>query len=145
MQTTGSLFFGNFDWPHEPSDAPVTKPLIFTNSGAHRVTLNLAITGTGPFTLGADLGDRARRRHRERSGHRRPDRAPATAASPATSSAPTPPPATRSPVPRLALIKEEERYDLKIKLIDRDGKPANAFVVLKKSDDFWPYILNVAR
>src|SRR5262249_39694998 len=53
VRANGSLYFGNLDWPHEPSDAPVTKPLTFTNSGTAAVTLNLSVSGGGPFSLGA--------------------------------------------------------------------------------------------
>ena len=47
-------FFGNYEWPHEPTDAAVDHDLTFTNDGDAAVTLNLALTDTGgPFTLGA--------------------------------------------------------------------------------------------
>ena len=42
---TGSLFFGNYTWPHEPSEVAVTNELTFTNTGDQDVTLDLAITG----------------------------------------------------------------------------------------------------
>ena len=90
---TGSLFFGNYDWPHEPTDVAVTKDLVFTNHGSADVTLNLALTSAGgPFTLGAstvtvpaggkatvpvtgdpravDFGRFTRLRRRHRRGHR---------------------------------------------------------------------------
>lgn len=54
VRGTGSLFFGNYTWPHEPGDVAVTKDLTFTNTGSTDVTLNLELTGEGgPFTLGA--------------------------------------------------------------------------------------------
>ena len=52
---TGSLFFGNYDWPHESTDAAVSKDLVFTNHGSVDVSLNLASTGAGgPFTWRVD-------------------------------------------------------------------------------------------
>jgi subtilisin family serine protease len=142
VRATGSAFFGNYDWPHEPSVTPVTKPVTFTNSGTSEVTLNLAITGGGPFTVDS-----------------------ATVTLPAGGSVdvpvtgdPTGPAtgrftgylvgtdaATGTAVTRtsLGLIKEDERYDLKIKLIGRDGKPASARVVVNKEFDFWSTLYQV--
>jgi len=57
---TGSLFFGNYDWPHEPTDSAVTLDLILANHGAIDATLNLT------------LGDRTGRRGGDGRGHRRP-------------------------------------------------------------------------
>ena len=36
VHATGSLFFGNYIWPHDPSDPPVTHDLTFTNDGDQR-------------------------------------------------------------------------------------------------------------
>lgn len=140
VRATGSVFLGNFDWPHEPSDAPVTKPVTFTNTGTTDVTLNLA--ATGPFELGA--GSVA---------------VPAggTATVP-VSGDPTKPgtgrytgylvgtDATGAVVTRtsLGLIKEDERYDLTVKLVGRDGRPATSSVVIKQEGEYYPYFLTVA-
>lgn len=142
LRANGSLFFGYFDWPHEPTDAPVTKALTFNNSGTAAVTLNLSVSGTGPFSLGATsvtvpaagsasvnvTGDPTAAEFGRLTGY-------LTATDAATGAA-----VTRT---SLGIIKEEERYNLKIKLTDRDGKPATANVVLFKSGDFFPYILGV--
>ncbi|MFF9569687.1 S8 family serine peptidase [Streptomyces sp. NPDC014685] len=57
-----SLSFGLQQWPHT-DDTPVTKQLTYRNLGTSDVTLDLAVTATGPkgkpapagfFTLGAD-------------------------------------------------------------------------------------------
>ncbi|SCL33161.1 Serine protease, subtilisin family [Micromonospora pallida] len=132
VRATGSAFFGAFDWPHESSDAPVTRQVTVTNSGTTAVTLNLALTGGGPFTLGA-------------SSVTVP--AGGTAAVPVTGDPRGSAPgqltgylvgtdaATGTPVTRtaLALFKEDERYDLTIKLRGRDGKPASATVVVNQA------------
>ncbi|MFU8874380.1 S8 family peptidase [Micromonospora sp. SL4-19] len=142
VRATGSAFFGNFDWPHEPTDAPVTKPVTFTNSGSTGVTLNLAITGSGPFSLGATsvtvpaggsvavpvTGDPTKPGTGEFTGYLvGTDAATGTAV-------------TRT---SLGLLKEDERYDLKVKLIGRDGKPAASTVVIKKAGEFYPWIYNI--
>lgn len=139
VRSTGSLFFGNYTWPHEPSDVAVTKDLTFTNSGSTDVRLNLALTNDGgPFTLRATTVTVP---------------AGGTAAVPVTSDpqtasagrhvgyvtgtdATTGKPVTRTSV---ALLKEEERYDLNIKLVGRDGKPAAGWATVNLAGDFWPW------
>ncbi|MEX0171028.1 S8 family serine peptidase [Streptomyces sp. LMG1-1-1.1] len=143
VRGTGSLFFGNYTWPHEPSDVAVTKDLTFTNTGSADVRLNLALTrADGPFTLGAPsvtvpaggtasvpvTGD--------------PQAAPAgrhvgyvTATDAATGQ-----PVTRTSV---ALLKEEERYDLNIKLVGRDGLPAAGWVQINLAGDVFPWSVYV--
>ncbi|MEU8006331.1 S8 family serine peptidase [Catellatospora sp. NPDC049111] len=140
VRSTGSLFFGNYTWPHEASDVAVTKDLTFTNTGATDVTLNLAQTNAGgPFTLGATsvtipagakatvpvTGDP----QAAAAGQRHVGYVVGTDAS-------TGQPVTRTSV---ALIKEDERYDLTIKLIGRDGKPAAGYVGINMAGDQWPY------
>ncbi|WP_327418615.1 S8 family peptidase [Streptomyces sp. NBC_01233] len=142
VRGTGSLFFGNYTWPHEPSDVAVTKALTFTNTGSADVTLNLALTGGGPFTLGAaevtvpaggtaavpvtgDPGAAPAGRH---VGH-------VSATDAATGQ-----PVTRTSV---ALLKEEERHDLNIKLVGRNGKPAAGWVGVNLAGDIWPWTVYV--
>ena len=143
VQATGSGFFGNFTWPHDESDIPVDKVVTFTNPGDADATLNLAISGTGPFALSANsvtvpaggnadvtvIGDPAAAEAGVRS----------TAYLIGTDAA------SGAAVTRtsLGLIKEAERYDLNIKLIDRAGNPGKAWVVVNESADFWPYVLEV--
>ncbi|WP_251051301.1 S8 family serine peptidase [Streptomyces sp. ISL-86] len=144
VRGTGSLFFGNYTWPHEPGDVAVTKDLTFTNTGSAHATLNLALTNAdGPFTLGATsvtvpaggtatipvTGD---------------PQAAAAGARPVgyviATNAATGQPVTRTSV---ALLKEEERYDLNIKLVGRDGKPGSGRVVVNLAGDQFPWSLNV--
>ncbi|NYT93448.1 S8 family serine peptidase, partial [Salinispora sp. H7-4] len=51
VQATGSMFFGYFDWPHQPTDTPITKAVTLTNTSTTPVTLNLTTTGNNAFTL----------------------------------------------------------------------------------------------
>ncbi|MET7492921.1 S8 family serine peptidase [Streptomyces sp900116325] len=143
VRGTGSLFFGNYTWPHEPGDVAVKKDLTFTNTGSADVTLNLALTDDGgPFTLGATTVTVP---------------AGGTAAVPVTgdpqaasagrhvgyvtgTDAATGQPVTRTSV---ALLKEEERYDLNIKLVGRDGKPAAGWVGINLAGDAWPWSVYV--
>ncbi|TXS34054.1 peptidase S8 [Streptomyces sp. ms191] len=143
VRGTGSLFFGNYTWPHEPGDAAVTKDLTYTNTGSADVTLNLALTGDGgPFSLGATrvtvpaggtaavpvTGDPKAASAGRHVGY-------VTATDAATGN-----PVTRTSV---ALLKEEERYDLTIKLVGRDGKPAAGQVSINLAGDFWPWSVYV--
>ncbi|MER5383686.1 S8 family serine peptidase [Streptomyces sp. NPDC002688] len=143
VRGTGSLFFGNYTWPHEPSDAAVTKDLTFTNTGSADVTLNLTLTDDGgPFALGDTkvtvpaggtaavpvTGDPRAASAGRHVGY-------VTGTDEATGK-----PVTRTSV---ALLKEEERYDLDIKLVGRDGKPAAGWVQINLAGDFWPWALYV--
>ncbi|WP_234021175.1 S8 family serine peptidase [Streptomyces sp. 142MFCol3.1] len=143
VRGTGSLFFGNYRWPHEPSDVAVTKDLTFTNTGSADVTLNLALNEDGgPFALGATkvtvpaggsaavpvTGDPQSASAGRHVGY-------VTATDAATGK-----PVTRTSV---ALLKEEERYDLNIKLVGRDGKPATGTVTVNLAGDLWPWSVYV--
>ncbi|MFD3535276.1 S8 family serine peptidase [Streptomyces sp. NPDC058664] len=139
VRATGSLFFGNHTWPHEPGDVAVTKDLTFTNTGSADVTLDLALTAEGgPFTLGATTvkvpaggtaavpvtGDPGAAPVGRQTGY-------VTATDTATGQ-----PVTRTSV---ALLEEEERYDLNIELVGRDGKPAAGWVGINLAGDNWPW------
>ena len=140
VRGTTSLFFGNYTWPHEPADVAVTKELTFTNSGNTDVTLNLALSNAGgPFTLGATsvtipAGAKATV----------PVTGDPQAAAPGQrhvgyvigTDASTGQPVTRSSV---GLLKEDERYDLTIKLVGKDGKPASGYVGINLAGDQWPW------
>lgn len=137
VRATPSLFFGNYDWPHEPGDVAVTRDLTFTNDGAQAVTLDLALTGTA-FTLGAGTvtvpaggtasvpvaGDPQAVGFGRHAGY-------VVATDAATGEQ-----LTRTSV---ALLKEDERYDLTVKLVDRNGDPAAGWVGFAMAGDFWPW------
>ncbi|WP_405870169.1 S8 family serine peptidase [Streptomyces zaomyceticus] len=139
VRGTGSLFFGNYTWPHQPSDLAVTKDLTFTNAGSADVTLNLALTDDdGPFTLGAakvtvPAGGTATV---PVTGDPRTASAGRHAGYVTATDAATDRPVTRTSV---ALLKEEERYDLNIKLVGKDGKPAVGWVGINLAGDPWPW------
>ncbi|MEU5943358.1 S8 family serine peptidase [Micromonospora sp. NPDC047548] len=142
VRAAGSVFFGNFDWPHEPTDPLVTKQVTFTNSGRTGVTLNLAIAGSGPFSLGATsvtvpaggsatvpvTGDPTKPGTGQFTGYLVGTDAATGAAVTRTS---------------LGLLKEDEHYDLKVKLVGRDGKPARSWVLLKKAGEFYPWVYTI--
>ncbi|WP_080635132.1 S8 family peptidase, partial [Salinispora pacifica] len=134
VQATGSTYFGYFDWPHQPTDTPVTKPVTFTNTSTTPVTLNLNLNGIDAFTLNdatitvpaegqidvpvtgdpttADIG--------QHTGY-------LIGTDPTTGET-----VTRT---SLGLIKEDERYDLTIKLRDRNGEPTSATVLLNEAGE----------
>ncbi|MEZ0578822.1 S8 family serine peptidase [Nocardioides sp. MH1] len=139
VRSTGSLLLGNFDWPHEPTDAAVTKKILFTNTGDAPVTLDLAMTQNGAaFTLGASsvtvpagavrgvpvTGDPAAVGFGRYTGY-------VVGTDAATGEA-----ITRT---SLGMVKEEERYDLKIKLVGRDGAPGAGWVGVSATGDPYPW------
>lgn len=133
---TGSIDFGFFDWPHD-EPAPVEKKVTYTNDSDSAVTLELSTTfknqngsdaPAGMLTLSTDkvtvpakgsanvtisldpkLGNFGSRYQ----GH-------LTAKVDGISVAHT----------SLGMIKEDEKYPLTIKAIDRDGSPNVAYVTL---------------
>ncbi len=134
VHATGSAFLGFFSWPHD-GDAPVTKTITYTNAGDMPVTLSLRDEITGPdgqelpelvalsgeevtvpaggsaeVTVAADADDAA-------GVGRYTGFVVATDASGAVRA--------RTAV---GLVKEEERYTLKIRAIGRDGEPAGGYV-----------------
>ncbi|MFD3570283.1 S8 family serine peptidase [Streptomyces sp. NPDC058667] len=143
VRGTGSLFFGNHTWPHQPDDVAVTKDLTLTNTGSADVTLNLALTdGDGPFTLGATAvtvpaGGTATV---PVTGDPRAVSAGRHAGYVVATDAVTGQPLTRTSV---ALLKEEERHDLNIKLVGKDGRPASGWVGVNLAGDVWPWSVYV--
>jgi len=136
VRATGSVFFGNYRWPHDPSQVAVTHDLTFTNDGNQDVTLDLSMNAAGgAFTLGESTvtvpaGGKAT--------------VPMTGDPQAAAigrdvgwvvgtDAATGAPLTRTSV---ALIKEDERYDLDVSLVDRSGRPASAWVIFNQAGDF---------
>lgn len=142
VRATGSLSWGMYAWPHGPEDQPVTKNVTFSNSGAADVTLNLALQGSGPFSLADNkitipAGGKAE--VAVTGDPTTPDVGKFGAWIVGTDAA-TGTPTTRT---SLGMVKEDERYDLTIKLRDRSGDPAQGVVVVNKSGDFWPSSVQV--
>ena len=96
---TGSLFFGNYDWPHEPTDVAVTRDLVLTNHGARRRHPQPGARrhrrSVRPRFVHSDC---ARRRHGDGRGHRRPAVGRVRTVRRLPWSAPTRPPGSPSPV-----------------------------------------------
>lgn len=142
VHATGQVFHGNFDWPHEPGDAPVDRTVTFTSSGDADVTLDLAVDGSGPFTLDTDRVSVPAGGTAEVTVTADP-----TAVTSGTFTAYLigSDPATGEPVTRtsIAMLKEDERYDLAIKLSDRDGEPASASVAVQQAGDQWATLYEV--
>ncbi|GAA4704419.1 S8 family serine peptidase [Phytohabitans rumicis] len=139
VTATGSVYFGAFDWPHEPGDGPVARTVRFTNDGATARTLALATQEpfaapaqvTVPAKGSADVtvtGDPTTVDPGRHAGY-----LVATDAGTGT-------PVTRT---ALGLVKEDERYNLTIKLVDRVGKPARDRVVVNRAGDVWPGVYEV--
>ena len=88
----------------------------------------------GLVTLSGRPGHGARRRHGRRDGHR-------YAGPPAQRARRTPAPIVASAggeqvaQTAVGLVKEEERYDLEIRALDRKGKPTGGFVTLYRYGD----------
>ncbi len=143
VRASTSAFLGNFDWPHEPSDAAVTKDVTFTNAGDAAVVLDLAVAQTGTvFSLGqpsvtvpahGTAGVQVTADPRAVDSGRHVGYVVATDA------------ATGKAVTRtsLGMLKEEERYNLDITLVDRSGAPASGWVGVAMAGDFWPWTLYV--
>lgn len=139
VRATGSLLFGNYDWPHEPTDVAVVKDLTFTNAGDADATLDLALVGgSGAFTLGDDTVTVPAGGKQTVSVTGDPQ-----AVGPGRhvgyvvgTDASTGDPVTRS---SLGMVKEDERYDLTLTLTDRDGRPASGWVGLSLAGDSWPW------
>ncbi len=142
VRAAGSAFIGYFEWPHQPTDTPVTEPVTFTNSGTTPVTLDLTTTGSDAFTLNdskvtvpaggqvdvpvtADPGGIAIGSH---TGY-------LVGTDPTTGVT-----ITRT---ALGLLKEEERYGLTIKVRDRNGDPTQAYVRVREDDDWWSRYVEV--
>lgn len=142
VRATGSAFIGYFEWPHQPTDTPATEPVTFTNSGTTPVTLDLTTTGSDAFTLNdstvtipaggqvdvpvtADPSGIAIGSH---AGH-------LVGTDPTTGDT-----ITRT---ALGLLKEDERYGLTINLRDRNGDPAQEFVIVRAAGEWFPWYIPV--
>ncbi|WP_027657327.1 PA domain-containing protein, partial [Salinispora vitiensis] len=137
VRATGSVYFGYFDWPHQPTDTPVTKSVTLTNTSTTPVTLNLTTTGNEAFTTDTPTvtvpaegqidvpvtGDPTAADVGEHTGY-------LIGTNPSTGET-----ITRT---SLGLIKEDERYDLTIKLRDHNGEPTSATVFVKTTDYPFP-------
>ncbi|WP_238161259.1 S8 family serine peptidase [Kribbella antibiotica] len=141
----GNLSFGTTAWPHN-DDTPVTKTLTYRNLGDQPVTLNLATTlndpaGTaapaGALTLSANTltipaGGSASVQATSNTKHNGPDglysgRVVATAGAASIGTG-------------IAVDKEVESYNLKVRTTGPDGQPTQPFIVVYGFDnDFFGF------
>lgn len=135
----GNVSFGTAVWPHD-DDVPVTKTVTYRNLGDQAVTLNLAATLTGPdgsaapadalklsaTTVTVPAGGTATVQATSNTKHDGPDgtysgRLTASAGDVGVTSA-------------IGVNKEKESYNLTLKAIGADGKPAQFDGVLFAMD-----------
>jgi len=143
VRATPSAFFGNYTWPHEEGDVAVTRDLVFTNDGDADITLDLALSTTSTaFSLGASTVTvpAGGKETVAVTGDPQAVGAGRHVGYVVGTDAATGEPMTRT---SLGLVKEDERYDLTVKLVDRNGQPAAGWVGLVMTGDPWPYSIYV--
>ncbi|MFF2010934.1 S8 family serine peptidase [Streptomyces sp. NPDC058195] len=130
IEATGSVAVASYGWPHSPSDPVAERTLTYRNTGARDVTLDLATdTGSDAYTLSA-------KRLTVPAGGTAGavlSLDPSKVASDTQFSGQV---LARDGAGTVvahtgfALNKEQELYDLTLKLRDRDGEPMDGTVVL---------------
>ncbi|MEU1085554.1 S8 family serine peptidase [Streptomyces sp. NPDC005892] len=135
IEATGSVEVADYAWPHGASDEVARRTITYTNSGKQDVTLDLATDSASPaYTLSTPrltvpAGSSAEAvlsidPSRIDAGTLFSGQVIATDAAGVTVAH-----------TGFAVSKEEERYDLTIKLRDRAGRPADGQVVFAALDD----------
>ena len=146
---TGTASFGEFDWPHG-GDAPVDRTVTYTNLGDAPVTLALSEATTDAadapapaslFTFSADEVTVPAHGTADVTVTAHPDDGAAGTSYSGTVVAT----AGDEQVAQTAigLVKEEERYDLDIATLDRQGEPGSGYVTLYRYGDQWVTTLAV--
>ncbi|MEU1839815.1 S8 family serine peptidase [Micromonospora chersina] len=140
LQATGSADLGFHAWPHG-DDQPVSRTVTYRNSGDSPVTLDLALTVTGPDGQPAALGTVTPKQVTVPAGGTTtatvtgdPDAVPGTGRFTGTLLATDGTGAVRAHT-AVALVKEEERYNLALKGTDRDGSPIGGYVTVYRYGD----------
>ncbi|MFE7840314.1 S8 family serine peptidase [Streptomyces sp. NPDC057474] len=125
-----SVDFGVQEWPHT-DDKPVAKKLTYQNLGTEAVTLDLSVTGTGPNGKPAPAGffkPGAKKVTVPAGGRATVDLIVHTKLGGnldgAYSAYVTATGGGRSVRTAAAVQREVESYDVTLKMVDRDGKPA---------------------
>ncbi|PEC50993.1 peptidase [Bacillus sp. AFS096315] len=136
LRATGSLDFGFYDWPHN-NDVPVDKTITYTNDSDNPVTLDLSAKVTDNSNSNAPNGFLKLSTNKIT--------VPAKGSAKVTVTLDPNQGAAGSRYQgqisadidgktivhtSLAMIKEDERYPLTLKAIDRDGSPALAYATL---------------
>lgn len=146
LRATGSLDFGFYKWPHE-NDVSVDKTITYTNDGDEPVTLDLSakVTGKNNSDAPADLFKLSTNKitvPAKGSAKVTVTLDPKVAANGERYQGQISANAEGKTVVHtaLAVIKEEERYPLTLKAIDRDGSPALAYINLLGPDGIPQFI-----
>ncbi|WP_299539081.1 S8 family serine peptidase [uncultured Streptomyces sp.] len=129
ITATGSVEVADYTWPHDASDEVAERTVTYTNSGAQDVTLNLS---TGTDAAAYTLSTQKLTVPAGSSADAVLSIDPQQVAAPTTFSGQVlATDAAGRTVARtgFAVAKEEERYDVTIKLKDRSGKPMDGTVV----------------
>ncbi|SBT48979.1 S8 family serine peptidase [Micromonospora auratinigra] len=140
LQATGSADLGFHAWPHT-DDQPVSRTVTYRNSGDAAVTLDLALTVTGPTGQPAALATVTPERVTVPAGGTAtatvtgdPDAVTGTGRFTGALVATDGTGAARAHT-AVALVKEDERYNLALKGTDRDGGPIGGYVTVYRYGD----------
>ncbi|MEV5571321.1 S8 family serine peptidase [Spirillospora sp. NPDC052269] len=141
VSATGSQFFGFYKWPHTSAD-PVTKTVTFTNSGDTARDLKLSTRATGPD--GKDAGTLFKLSapqvtvpaHGSADVNVTADADDASGTGNFTGQVDAAGQDGKVVAhTALGLVKENERYNLDIRLTGRDGKPVGGDLALYRYGD----------
>ncbi|MGW0936166.1 S8 family serine peptidase [Streptomyces sp. NPDC002666] len=135
IEATGSVEVASYDWPHSASDPVAERTITYRNSGTEDVTLDLATdSGTDAYTLSAKQLTVPAGSTAEAVLSLDPSK---VANNTTFSGQVIAKDASGTVVAHtgFALNKEQELYDLKLELRDRDGKPMDGVVVLAALGD----------
>ncbi|MFI7363512.1 S8 family serine peptidase [Streptomyces sp. NPDC050149] len=135
IEATGSVAVASYDWPHSPSDPVAERTITYRNSGTEDVTLDLATDSDGDaYTLSAKQLTVPAGSTAEAVLSLDPSK---VANNTTFSGQVIAKDASGTVVAHtgFALNKEQELYDLKLQLRDRDGKPMDGQVVIAQLGD----------
>ena len=141
VHATGSAFLGFYKWPHD-GDAPVSKTITYTNDGGTPVALDLSADVPDLFDLSQQSITVPAGGSVDVNVTADADDAPGvgrfTGFVVATDASGTVMARTA-----IGLVKEEERYDLSVRAVDRDGAPGSGYVVLFDFRSPWATFLQL--
>jgi subtilisin family serine protease len=141
VHATGSAFLGFYEWPHD-GDAPVSRTITYTNDGAAAVVFDLNADAPDLFHLSQDSVTVPAGSSVDVSVTADADDAPGVGRYTGFVVATDASGAVRART-AIGLVKEEERYDLSVRAVDRDGAPASGYVVLFDFRTPWATILQL--
>ncbi|MEV4257692.1 S8 family serine peptidase, partial [Spirillospora sp. NPDC049652] len=141
LSATGSQFFGYHKWPHSSAD-PVTRTVTFTNSGDSARDLRLSAHATGPDAKDATGLFKLSATRVTVPAHGSADVDVTADADDASGTGNFTGQVDAADQDgkvvahtALGLVKENERYDLDIRLAGRDGKPVGGDLALYRYGD----------